>query len=83
MIRENANLKSQLESLENTIRGLKLNVRTEKTETQTLEKQGIDAKEHKAQDRDHIELKLKQYNQDLIKVKDDNIHLQTELMKYR
>ena len=82
MVRENANLKSRLESLENTIRGLKLNARTEKTETQTLENHGIDAKEQKAQDSDHIELKFKQYNQDLIKIKDENIHFKTELIKY-
>ena len=37
-----------------------------------MENRRIDAKEQKAQVSDHIEMKLKQYNQDLIKIKDEN-----------
>ena len=38
LLRENANLKSQLESLQNTVNGLKLDARNDKTEEKNFEK---------------------------------------------
>ena len=85
LLRENANLKSQLESLQNTVSGLKLNTRNDKTEEKTLEKANDElyAIEQKAQEDNQIDMKLEQTNQELMKAKDENFHLKAEVTKCR
>ena len=86
LLRENANLKSQLESLQNTVKGLRLSARSDKTEEKTLEKTKKDevyAIEQKAQEVNHIDMKLEETNQELMKSKDENFHLKAEVTKCR
>ena len=85
LLRENANLKSQLESLQNTVNGLKLNTRNDKTEEKTLEKSNdkLYAREQKAQEDNQIDMKLEQTNQELMMTKDENFHLKAKVTKCR
>ena len=85
LLRENANLKSQLESLQNTVNGLKLNTRNDKTEEKTLDKANdkLYAREQKAQEDNQIDMKLEQSNQELMMTKDENFHLKAEVTKCR
>ena len=85
LLRENANLKSQLESLQNTVKGLKLDARIDKTEEKTLEKakDEVYAIEQKAQEDNQIDMKLEQTNQELMMTKDENFHLKAKVTKCR
>ena len=85
LLRENANLKSQLESLQNTVNGLKLDARIDKTEEKTLEKakDEVYAIEQKAQEDNQIDMKLEQTNQELMMTKHENFHLKAEVTKCR
>ena len=85
LLRENANLKSQLESLQNTVNGLKLDARNDKTDEKNFEKakDEVYAIEQKAQEDKQMDMKLEQTNQELMKTKNENLHLKAEVTKCR
>ena len=85
LLRENANLKSQLESLQNTVNGLKLDARNDKTDEKNFEKakDEVYAIEQKAQEDKQIDMKLEKTNQELMKTKDEKLHLKAEVTKCR
>ena len=84
LTRENANLKSQLESLQNRIKYFKLDNNSEEPSKQTLDA----SIKHNVENKDEDTKKQLEYNaalhmQEWTDTKDENFRLKAELMKYR